>query len=250
VRSGRTSSAASPSKSGSGPVLHQVAAGRQHGRPGRRGGPAVLGDRIHAGAAGARPGHRRGRLVARHGRVTRPACRRRTLDGRASNGGDGPRGGPARPARSASGRDVPFSWTAEDRPRRCPSAGRTGPYRRVPVGCGAPTPGRRRSVELLADVPPPDRLVVCHGDSCAPNTLLSEDGRWSAHVDLGRLGVADRWAGLAVAVWSTEWNYGPGKPPPRRLRRPARPRPDPLLPSPAGSRRLTRPSGRPAPGER
>ena len=43
-----------------------------------------------------------------------------------------------------------------------------------------------------------------------PNTLLSDDGRWSGHVDLGELGIADRWADLAVATWSTEWNYGPG----------------------------------------
>jgi kanamycin kinase len=63
---------------------------------------------------------------------------------------------------------------------------------------------------LLADAPEVDRLVVCHGDACAPNTLLDGSGRWSAHVDLGRLGVADRWADLAVAAWSTEWNYGPG----------------------------------------
>lgn len=61
-----------------------------------------------------------------------------------------------------------------------------------------------------ADPPPIDRLVVCHGDACAPNTLLSEDGEWTAHVDLRWLGVADRWADLAVATWSTVWNYGPG----------------------------------------
>ena len=40
--------------------------------------------------------------------------------------------------------------------------------------------------------------------------MLDDEGRWSAHVDLGELGVADRWADLAVATWSTEWNYGPG----------------------------------------
>lgn len=62
----------------------------------------------------------------------------------------------------------------------------------------------------LVEPPPVDRLVVCHGDACAPNTLLADDGTWAAHVDLGSLGVADRWADLAVAAWSTEWNYGPG----------------------------------------
>jgi kanamycin kinase len=58
--------------------------------------------------------------------------------------------------------------------------------------------------------PPIDHLVVCHGDACAPNTLLNDDGTFAAHVDLGALGVADRWADIAVAAWSTEWNYGPG----------------------------------------
>jgi kanamycin kinase len=63
---------------------------------------------------------------------------------------------------------------------------------------------------LVGDVPPIDRLVVCHGDSCAPNTLLGEDGRCVGHVDLGGLGVADRWADLPIATWSTQWNFGPG----------------------------------------
>ena len=51
---------------------------------------------------------------------------------------------------------------------------------------------------------------MCHGDACCPNTLVGEDGRWAGHVDLGALGVADRWADLAVATMSTAWNYGPG----------------------------------------
>lgn len=62
----------------------------------------------------------------------------------------------------------------------------------------------------LAEPPPVDRLVVCHGDACAPNTLVGDDGRWVGHVDLGSLGVADRWADLAVAAMSLGWNYGPG----------------------------------------
>ncbi|WP_197522733.1 aminoglycoside 3'-phosphotransferase [Occultella aeris] len=64
--------------------------------------------------------------------------------------------------------------------------------------------------EPLREPPPVERLVVCHGDACCPNTLLDDGGSWVAHVDLGALGVADRWADIAVASMSTEWNYGPG----------------------------------------
>lgn len=60
------------------------------------------------------------------------------------------------------------------------------------------------------DSPAVDRLVVCHGDACTPNTLLSGAGDPVAHVDFGRLGVGDRWADISVAVMSTEWNFGPG----------------------------------------
>ncbi|MGO4444409.1 phosphotransferase [Mycobacterium sp. 2YAF39] len=59
-----------------------------------------------------------------------------------------------------------------------------------------------------------DRLVVCHGDACAPNTLIDDDGQPSGHVDLGDLGVADRppQAGgapraISVAEWSLRYNY-------------------------------------------
>ncbi|SEH57404.1 kanamycin kinase [Mycolicibacterium rutilum] len=60
------------------------------------------------------------------------------------------------------------------------------------------------------DAPPADHLVVCHGDACSPNTLLDDDGAFCGHVDLG---VADRWADLAVATVSLDWNFpteGPG----------------------------------------
>ena len=72
---------------------------------------------------------------------------------------------------------------------------------------------RRRGIRVpdaLRDPPPVDRLVVCHADACCPNTLIGDDGRWSAHVDLGLLGTGDRWGDIAVASMSTEWNYGPG----------------------------------------
>lgn len=67
-----------------------------------------------------------------------------------------------------------------------------------------------QALALIADPPPVDRLVVCHADACAPNTLINDDGTWSGHVDLGRIGVGDRWGDLAIATWSSTWNYGPG----------------------------------------
>lgn len=50
--------------------------------------------------------------------------------------------------------------------------------------------------------------VVVHGDACAPNTLISPAGEWVGHVDLGDLGVGDRWADLAIASLSLDWNFG------------------------------------------
>ena len=87
--------------------------------------------------------------------------------------------------------DCPFDWGV---PSRIDRAGVRG----------------IRLPDALRSAPPVERLVVCHGDACCPNTLLGDDGRWTGHVDLGALGVADRWADIAVAAMSTEWNYGPG----------------------------------------
>jgi kanamycin kinase len=104
----------------------------------------------------------------------------------------------------------PFSWSAAGRiadARRRPARGLLDPARWHPSHQALSVAA---ALDRLADAPPADKLVVCHGDSCAPNTLLTGDGRCSGHVDLGELGVADRWADLAVATWSTTWNYGPG----------------------------------------
>lgn len=86
-----------------------------------------------------------------------------------------------------------FDWSVGSRlARLSPASGRY------------PQPaGRRR----LGDPPPIDRPVVCHGDPCSPNTLIDDDGRCCGHVDLGELGIADRWADLAVATLSLGWNY-------------------------------------------
>lgn len=61
--------------------------------------------------------------------------------------------------------------------------------------------------DAIEEPPPVDRLVICHGDPCAPNALLDERGDFLAHVDLARLGLADRWADLAVVTMSFAWNY-------------------------------------------
>jgi kanamycin kinase len=104
----------------------------------------------------------------------------------------------------------PFSWGTSDRLREVRERAALG--RLNPAGWHPEHQhlSIEAALELLAAPPPVDELVVCHGDSCAPNTLITDDGRWSGHVDLGDLGIADRWADLAVATWSTTWNYGPG----------------------------------------
>jgi hypothetical protein len=64
------------------------------------------------------------------------------------------------------------------------------------------------------DTPPP--LVV--GDSGLPPAGLPVPAPVAAEAGAARvrpvwvneLGVADRWADLAIATWSTTWNYGPG----------------------------------------
>ena len=52
--------------------------------------------------------------------------------------------------------------------------------------------------------------MVVHGDACAPNTLISLAGEWVGHVDFGDLAVGDRWADLAIASLSLDWNFGEG----------------------------------------
>ncbi|MGL3805282.1 aminoglycoside 3'-phosphotransferase [Paeniglutamicibacter sp. R2-26] len=103
----------------------------------------------------------------------------------------------------------PYSWSVGDRmagfEARIASGESPGDWGN---GHGRFTVEQARG--MLGNPPPIDRLVVCHGDPCAPNTLLDADGTVAGHVDLGEIGVADRWADLAVAAWSTEWNYGPG----------------------------------------
>jgi kanamycin kinase len=101
----------------------------------------------------------------------------------------------------------PYDWSASLRAMRARRRGRPDPadwmaeHRTLPAAAAF----------ARLDAPPAiDRPVVCCGDPCSPNVLLRDDGEPLGLVDLGALGVADRWADLAVATWSTRWNYGPG----------------------------------------
>lgn len=62
----------------------------------------------------------------------------------------------------------------------------------------------------LGPAPHVDQPVLVHGDACAPNTLINEAGAWVGHVDFGDLAVGDRWADLAIASLSLDWNFGEG----------------------------------------
>lgn len=106
--------------------------------------------------------------------------------------------------------DCPWEWSRHRRHTRVLEAFEAGTHPRADLPVGPERLPLPEAVARLADVPDDDGLVVCHGDACAPNTLIDADGGFAGHVDLGRLGVADRWADLAVATWSTQWNYGPG----------------------------------------
>lgn len=106
--------------------------------------------------------------------------------------------------------DCPFDWSAPGRievARRRAADGLQKPARWNPEHRGLSV---EEALARLAEPPPVDRLVVCHGDACAPNTVLDDAGGFVGVVDLGSLGTADRWADLAIATWSTLWNYGPG----------------------------------------
>jgi kanamycin kinase len=64
--------------------------------------------------------------------------------------------------------------------------------------------------------PAVEEVVVCHGDLCLPNVLLDPDTlRITGLIDLGRLGIADRYADLALATRSLAADdlnpqFGPG----------------------------------------
>jgi kanamycin kinase len=67
-----------------------------------------------------------------------------------------------------------------------------------------------RQPPSLGTRPPIGDRVLAHGDPCPPNTLIDENGAWVGNVDFGDLAIGDRWADLAVASMSLDWNFGEG----------------------------------------
>jgi len=101
----------------------------------------------------------------------------------------------------------PFTWDNTERLAAARERGHLDPAQWHPDHAHLEP---QTALALLGVAPGIDEPVVCHGDACAPNTLIDADGRFAGHVDFGAMGVADRWADLAIGSWSLEWNYGPG----------------------------------------
>ena len=61
-------------------------------------------------------------------------------------------------------------------------------------------------LEWLKSNRPKEDIVLTHGDFSLPNVLV-KDGRVSGFIDLGKMGPADRWQDIAIAIRSLEHNF-------------------------------------------
>jgi aminoglycoside 3'-phosphotransferase II len=68
---------------------------------------------------------------------------------------------------------------------------------------------REMFADLLVNLPDKEDLVVTHGDYCLPNILIDpETEAITGFVDVGRMGVSDRYVDLALCSRSIGWNIG------------------------------------------
>ena len=60
--------------------------------------------------------------------------------------------------------------------------------------------------EWLCDNRPDEDPVLSHGDFCLPNVFINDD-KFSGFVDIGRMGIADRYQDIALCYRSLHHNF-------------------------------------------
>lgn len=66
--------------------------------------------------------------------------------------------------------------------------------------------GAEELILWLEENMPEEDLVMTHGDMCLPN-VFADDGKFSSFIDLGKMGPADRWQDVAIAIRSLKHNF-------------------------------------------
>ncbi|AEV38766.1 Aminoglycoside 3'-phosphotransferase [Pseudovibrio sp. FO-BEG1] len=67
-------------------------------------------------------------------------------------------------------------------------------------------PAQKLFSYLTANIPEVHEKVLCHGDACLPN-FMATAGDFSGYLDCSRVGLADRYQDLALAVRSIRYNH-------------------------------------------
>ena len=66
--------------------------------------------------------------------------------------------------------------------------------------------GPEELLKWLYDNKPDEDFVLSHGDFCLPNVFI-DNGKFSGFVDVGRMGIADRYQDIALCYRSLRYNF-------------------------------------------